>query len=378
WRRGGRRWFHYRADAPVLHFYAFLSARYRVRRDRWNGVDIEVYHHPVHRWNVERMVRSVKASLACYTRAFGPYPHRQLRIVEFPRFAAFAQSFASTIPYSESIGFIAEVRPGDLDYPFFVTAHEVAHQWWGHQLVGADAQGAALLSETLSEYSALLVMEQEYGRAQIGRFLRHELDGYLTGRGGERRGETPLVRVEGQTYVHYHKGSLAMYALRDHLGEARLNAALRRFLRAHRFRGPPYPTSADLMRHLRAATPDSLRYVLDDLFEHVTLHANRARAATAWREGGEWVVELRLEGRKVRADSLGRETEVAMDDRVDVGVFAAGEEEPVYLRKHRLRSGAQTVRVRVRERPARAGVDPLHKLIDRELDDNLVPVRVRP
>ena len=90
------------------------------------------------------MIASVKASLDYFTKHFSPYQHRQVRIVEFPRYAAFAQSFPNTIPYSEGIGFIAKVDPDDpddIDYPYYVTAHEVAHQWWAHQIIGADVQG---------------------------------------------------------------------------------------------------------------------------------------------------------------------------------------------------------------------------------------------
>ena len=379
WRQGGRRFFRYRMDAPMLNFYAFLSARYNVRRDRWRDVAVEVYHHPGHEYNVGRMIESVKASLDYYTREFGPYQSRQVRILEFPRYGQFAQSFDNTIPYSEGIGFIADVGRDDIDYPFFVTAHEVAHQWWGHQLAPADVQGAATLSETLAEYSALMVMEKRYGREQIGRFLRHELDAYLRGRGTERRAEKPLVLVENQQYIHYNKGALAMYALRDLIGEARVNGALRALLAETRYQGPPYPTALDLVRHLRAATPDSLRGAVADLFEHVTLWETKAAGATYRRRAdGKYDVEVTVETRKIRADSLGNETDLPVDDRIDIGVYAAGRNEPIYLRKHRITSSPQTVRVTVDRVPRRAGIDPLHKLIDRKLDDNVVSARPAP
>jgi ABC-2 type transport system permease protein len=61
------------------------------------------------------------------------------------------------VPYSENISFISDLRkPVDIDPVYYVTAHEVAHQWWGHQLNAANVQGSAILSETLSQYSALI------------------------------------------------------------------------------------------------------------------------------------------------------------------------------------------------------------------------------
>ena len=383
WREGGRRYFHYRMDAPMLHFYSINSARYAVAQSRWRDVAIQVFHHPTHTYNVRRMMGAVQRSLDYYAAAFGPYQHRQVRILEFPRYAPFAQSFANTIPYSEGVGFIARVREDedDVDYPFYITAHEVAHQWWGHQVVGAAAAGTPLLSESLSEYSALMVMEQRYGPRQMRKFLKHVLDEYLQGRTFESKRETPLLYAEGQQYVHYQKGGLAFYALRDALGEERLNAALRGYLQRVKFQQPPYTTSLELYRHLQAATPDSLRPFLADLFERITLYENRVtRARATRRPDGRYAVELTVVGRKVYADSLGNETDAPLNEWIDVGVFAAppaGQDEtaaPLYLRKHKLRSGEQTIRLLVDQQPVRAGVDPLHKLIDRHTDDNLLRV----
>ncbi len=389
WRQGGRRYFHYRMDAPILNFYSFLSARYVVKRDAWRGPDgrtvaIEVYHHPGHEYNVERMIYGVKKSLAYFTDQFGPYQHRQVRILEFPRYASFAQSFPNTIPYSEGIGFIARLDDEeDVDYPFYVTAHEVAHQWWAHQVIGGNVQGSTLMSETLSQYSAMMVMEKEYGREQMRKFLKYEMDNYFSGRSIERKKEMPLLLVENQQYIHYNKGSVAMYALRDYLGEERLNGAIAKYLAATRYQEPPYTNSLEFYRHLQEATPDSLRYVLTDLFETITMYGNRTRSASYSRlPDGRYEVVLEVEGNKIRADSLGNEGPVRMNDLVDVGVFAAApkgkpkEAGPVlYMRKHRVGTGPQRIRVVVPRQPASAGIDPYHKLLDQHADDNTVEAK---
>ena len=177
---------------------------------------------------------------------FGPYQHQQVRILEFPRYETFAQSFPNTIPYLRRHRLHRRVRdddPDDIDYPYYVTAHEVAHQWWAHQVIGANVQGATMLVETLAQYSALMVMKKEYGDAKMRRFLRYELDRYLLGRGGEQKKELPLSRVENQPYIHYRKGSLVMYALRDYIGEDKLNRALRAYRDEWAFKGPPYPST---------------------------------------------------------------------------------------------------------------------------------------
>ncbi|WP_022836896.1 ABC transporter permease/M1 family aminopeptidase [Salisaeta longa] len=390
WLSDGRRYARFTTRAPMLHFYTVLSARYDTVAARWTPpdtasgqapVDITVYHHPTHTFNLDRLVAGARTALDYYTTHFGPYQNRHLRIAEFPLYhGAFAQSFLGTIPFSESMGFIMRFdEESDIDFPFYVTAHEVAHQWWGHQVAPANVAGAAMLSETLSQYSALMVMKKRYGAHQMRRFLKYELDRYLKGRRTASRGERPLVRVAGQEYIHYQKGSNVMYALQDYIGEDRVNTALRRLINKTKFNKPPYPTSRELMQELEAVTPDSLQYILDDWFRTITLYENRTTKATYTPTGnGRYRVTLNVIARKVRADSLGAETEVAMNDWIDVGVFPPDTSdvppEPLYLRKHRLKSGAQTITVTVDDEPARAGIDPYAKLIDRAVGDNVTTV----
>ncbi|MFT4622618.1 MAG: ABC-2 type transport system permease protein [Myxococcota bacterium] len=373
---GPRRYFRYAMDAPILNFYSFLSARYTVVRDEWNGVAIEVYHHPGHEWNVQRMIDAVKKSLDYFGDAFSPYQHRQVRILEFPRYASFAQSFPNTIPYSEAIGFIARLDDpeDDIDYPFYVTAHEVAHQWWAHQVIGANVQGSTVMSETLSQYASLMVMEKEYGREHIRRFLEYELDMYLQGRATESKKELPLSLVENQPYIHYRKGSLVMYALKDLVGEEALNGALSRYLMDVRYQQPPYTTSLELLEYLREVVPPDDAHVIEDWFETITLYENKATEATARDLGdGRWEVTVQIEARKVRADELGQESDVPMADRIDIGVFGA-DDAVLYFDKHRLSEADTEVTVVVEGEPVEAGIDPWRTLIDRHPADNLTAV----
>ncbi|HEV8375425.1 MAG TPA: M1 family aminopeptidase [Candidatus Polarisedimenticolia bacterium] len=381
WTANGRRYFRYEMDSPIFDFFAYLSARYAVKRDHWNDVAIEVDYHPGHAYNVDRMIEAVKKSLEYFTANFGPYQHRQVRIVEFPRYATFAQSFPNTIPFSESIGFIARLddRPDAIDYVSYVTAHEVAHQWWAHQVMGGNVQGATLMSETMSQYSALMVMEHMYGRDKMRRFLKYELDRYLQGRGGERVEELPSYLVEDQPYIHYRKGSLVMYALKDYVGEEPLNRALSQYVKAVAFQEPPYTYSIEFLDYVQNAVPPDRRVILDDLFRTITLYENKAVAAT-WsrREDGKYVVRIEVGTAKYRADGQGKETQVPLDDWIDFGVF--GDRDPkgpsegrlLALEKRHVDGASSSFEMLVDQEPRKAGIDPFNKLIDRNPDDNLV------
>lgn len=377
WQARGRRYFHYRMDKPVLNFYAFQSARYAVKHDWWQDVGIEIYYHPGHEFNLDRFNKGVKAALEYYTKNFGPYQFPVLRIVEFPRYAAFAQSYPNTIPYSEALGFIAKVddrNPKDIDYPFYVTAHEVAHQWWAHQLVGGNTRGATVLSETLSEYSALMVMKKQFGPERMRRFLRYDLDRYLLGRAVENRKELPLADNENQDYIHYRKGSLAMYQLQDIIGEDKINEVLRGLLRQYAYHTAPYPSVTVLVDGLRKVTPPSQAYLIDDLFNEIVLHDNRALSATMRKlPGGKYEVTMKVHASKLRADEVGAEKEIPIADLIDIGVD--DKDGNSLLRERKLIDKKESeFTVVVSGRPAKAGIDPDNKLIDRKPDDNMIAV----
>jgi len=378
WKENGRNYYQYKMDQKMMPFFAYLSADWQVKKGAWKGIPIEIYYDRKHAYNVDRMIAGTQKSLDYFTTRFTPYQHKQVRILEFPNYSSFAQSFANTIPFSESIGFIADLRDKeDLDYVFYVTAHEMAHQWWGHQVTAANVQGASMLIESLAQYSALMVMEKEYGRGQMRRFLRYELDRYLSSRGGELIEELPLVRVENQDYIHYRKGSLVFYRLRDEIGEEALNRALKRFLQDKGYQESPFTTSAELLDYIRAEAPPAKHALIADLFEKIVFYDNRVLDASARkRSDGQWDVTMKLHLAKMEADGKGKETARAYDEPVEIGVFARAKgakeaDEKVLLLEKRVVSGANPViTVTVKEQPFEVGVDPYNKMIDRVSRDN--------
>ncbi|MGB3465268.1 MAG: M1 family aminopeptidase [Cyclobacteriaceae bacterium] len=406
WEENGRRYFHYKMDSKMLNFYAFQSARYEVLKDRYNDIAIEIYYHKGHEYNLDRMMKSIKKSLAYYEKNFSPYQHRQVRIIEFPRTGGgFAQSFANTIPFSEGLGFIAMVDDDDdsgVDYPFSVTSHEVAHQWWAHQVIGADVQGATLMSESLSEYSSLKVLEKEYGEEQMRTFLKDALDSYLQGRSSESLKERPLMFNENQQYIHYNKGSLVLYALSDYIGEKEMNAALSRYIDSVAFQEAPYTTAIEFVSFLNEATPDSLKYLIDDMFSTITLYDNSVDEASYTKlDDGRYEVNISAIAAKYKTDAKGKRvyTDAAgdsltyekegrrrpiislpMQDWIEVGVFTTKEvdgkdkEVPLYLEKLKFSDIKNDLKIVVDEEPKLVGIDPYNKLIDADSNDNRSPV----
>jgi ABC-2 type transport system permease protein len=312
----------------------------------------------------------------------------------------FAQAFANAIPFSEAIGFIAKVDeedPNAVDYPFSVISHEMAHQWWAHQVIGANVKGATLMSESLSEYSSLKVLEQKYGKAQMRRFLKDALDGYLQGRTFEGKNENALMYNENQQYIHYQKGSLVLYAMSDYLGEKNFNNILKGYVKEVAFQEAPYTNSIEFVNHIRRGTPEKFQYLIEDMFENITLYDNKVEKVTSKKlANGKYQVDITFlvskyrssdKGKKIFTDEKGKTLKFKngkidiesypLNDFIEVGVFGAktkkGDfelENELYNKKYKIDKINNKVSIIVNEKPVEVGVDPYNKLIDTDSEDN--------
>ncbi|AHM58732.1 putative membrane protein [Flammeovirgaceae bacterium 311] len=379
WTQNGRRYFHYVTDAPIKSKFGFFSAAYAVREGRWNDIEIQVLHHPGHTLNVDRIIRGVQASLDYLTRQFGAYPHRQIRFVEVPGNSPTLYAYPTNVYFQEGFAILkADEDPRGVDLPFAIVAHEVAHHWWGKQLAPAEVGGAALLTETLAWHSALEVVEATHGREHFEGILSMARKDYLAPR--TRAADPLLWSIDRLQY--YRKGPLAMYALREYIGKEQVNGALRRLLEKHAPGITPLSTPLDLYRELQAATPDSLQYLVHDLFAANTFWDFETESATARKtKAGNWQVTLDVQARKMVIDAEGVEKDVPLNDWVQIGLFAPAKEGgestgPLYLEMHRIRSGRQKITVKVPGKPAHAGIDPGYLLFDWEMANNLKEVTI--
>jgi aminopeptidase N len=384
--RNGRRIARFVSDTPIENFFSIQSGRYAVRRQAHSGVEHSVYHHPAHHWNVDRMMTAMRTSIDYFSRAFGAYQFDQVRIVERPVYrGGGGQAFPNTIAVGETGSFAMDLRHSDeIDMVTMLTAHELAHQWWGHQVVGARMQGAGLLSETLAQYSALMVLRRLRGEENIRRILRYQLDRYLSGRRAEVLDEQPLVSAElSQDHLNYGKGALALYLLQQRIGEEAVNRALRRFVERYRLTVAPYPRSLDLIRMLREeAKTLHDQALITDLFERITLYDLKVQQPKAVkRADGKWDVTVPVEAKKFYADGKGEEKEAPLSDLIEIGLFTEepggatfDEKDVISMQRQPVKSGKQVYRFVTDRKPSHAGVDPYNFYIDRNSNDNVLPV----
>ncbi len=375
WKEGDRNYYKYKVDHKSQNFYSFISGRYEIATRKWNDVDIEVYYDKKHSANIEMMMDAVGRSLEYYTKNFGTYYHKQCRIIEFPKYSTFAQAFPGTMPYSESFGFIIDLEDEkENNIIDAVIAHEMSHQWWAHQVIGANMQGSTMMSESFAEYSSLMTLKSTTENPmKMREFLKYNHDQYLRGRGSETKKELPLYKVENQQYIHYKKGSVVLYALQDYIGEDKVNLAMKEFLDEYKYKLPPYPTSLDFLKHLEPKVPDSLKYLINDWFKEITLYDNRLVEAKYTKlENGKYKVTIDVESFKVKADSLGNQTDVATNDWIDIGAFADKDEDKlIYQKRVKIDKPKMTFSFDLDTIPAKVAIDPRHLLIDRVYKDNI-------
>ena len=397
WDENNRNYFHYKTKEKICMAYLFLSGEYEKVTDKWNDVDLEIYYDKKHQFNITRMMDGMKSGLDYCSENFSPYQFNQVRIVEFAQVnGASAHGYPSLIPAGEGAGFIADVDDspeGGNDYAFGTAVHEVAHMWWGHQVMPSDTRGAKMVVESMAVYTNVKVNEHVKGIVNTRQFLKSYMEEYLNQRSRQRRAESPLMYAyPDENYIAYSKGGVVMYAMSDYLGEQQFNKAISDYVAKVAYQEGEYTTSVEMVDYIRNATPDSLLYLIHDMFETVTLYDNKMKEWTSTElPNGKYRVDLNFQVSKFRSGKNGKaifsdnqrdsltyklpEMEMAVHslplaDYIEVGIFDEDKHE-LFLQKVKVSTINNSMSFVVNGKPARVGVDPHHKLIDRSLSDNL-------
>ncbi|MBC5991859.1 ABC transporter permease/M1 family aminopeptidase [Pontibacter cellulosilyticus] len=386
WSENGRSYFHYSTEAPIINDIAFFSADYDVSESQWKSketgqlVDIEILYHPGHTLNLERMVNGIHASLDYLTKQLGPYPHSEIRFLENTGYNKGMQANPTNVWYRTGYALLNQASDSErVDVTFATVAHEVAHQWWGHQLSPAIMKGNILLIESLAWYSAFEIIEEALGKEKFLDLVHQFQQEYFS---PQARSVQPLLKANDHTLI-YRKGPLVLYTIREYVGKEQVRMALKNLFKKNAFGSPPLPTPQDLFSELQKVTPDSMHYLLHDLLATNTYWDLKTEQSSASQtKEGSWQVSLDVQARKYTVDTLGVETDVPMDDWIQIGIFDAGEgqkgeREALYLKWHRISSGKQTIKVNLPNKPAYAGIDPSNLLMDLKRGNNTSKVALQ-
>jgi len=388
WKKEKRAYFHYKMDTPMINFYSVVSARYEVVKDIWTPktdslgtpVDLEIYYHKGHDYNLKRMFTAMKKSFDYYSSNFSPYQYQQMRIMEFPRYASFAQSFPNTVPFSESLGFVLDIDDAkDVDMAFYVTAHELAHQWWGLQVVASNVEGKLFILETLSQYSALMVLKEQYGKDKVVQFIKGELERYSKSRKGGDASEPSLALVQKEEHIYYRKGAVNLFILQEEIGEKQVNLALKRFVKDWNafdpnFNKQRYATSADLLPYIYNVTPETLKTTVHELLETVTTYdVALKKAELLEKTDTNYELNLEINLKKWQQNVEGKAIAKTPNTKVSIAVYGVDAEgNEVILKKQEVQMNTEQLKLNItcNSKPSRVLLDPTSQLLDSNRDNN--------
>lgn len=381
WSQAGRRYFHYQSAQPMPYMFALSSARYAVKTEQYRGTTFRIYHHALHSQNVPAMMQAMKDAVDYGNANFGPYPRRELTLAEIPHYPGSATAYPGLILSQERTNFRSNLSDSTgFNFTYATTAHETAHQWWAGQVAAPAGPGDALLTESLAKYTEAVVTEKRFGKMYLRPYHVKDSQLYFAYRSAFGEQEAPLWKTTDQPFVHYQKGGLALFRLKEVMGEAHVARALHELVTHH---GYPRqrPTPADLTDALKRGASATQVRLIDALFKKVIVFDNDIKILSKKSlPNNQQLIALEINIRKTDETS-GKPVSMQPDDDIEIAVFAGAiatekvPSKPVYLQTHHFSKNRSVIRITVPRGPATIILDPLSYMLDVSDHNNAVALK---
>ncbi|MDR6805304.1 fumarate reductase subunit D [Dyadobacter sp. BE34] len=378
WVRAGRRYFHYQSESPIPYMFALSAARYAVKTEKYKGTTFRIYHHPGHLQNIAAMMLAMKDAVDYGNAHFGPYPRRELTLAEIPHYPGSATAYPGLIFSQERTNFRSDLGDSTgFNFTYATAAHETAHQWWAEQVAAPSGPGYALLTESLAKYTEAMVTEKRLGKMYLRPYHVKDSQLYFAYRNATAEREIPLWQTTDQPFVYYQKGGLALFRLKEVLGETHFNRALLELVKLH---GYPLrkPDPASLVDALKCGTNTSQARLVDELFKKVIVFDNDIKIlSNKPLPDNKQLLTLEINVRKTDETS-GKPVLLKPDDAIDIAVFDQQitpnvvPPKPVYLRRHHFSQNRSVIQIVVPREAAAIVLDPLSYMLDVSDHNNIV------
>jgi len=309
WKDNNRNYFHYKTSKPMVNRISWMSGNYIKKTSSSKFVELEMYRHKMNNKNDMHMFNGTKASLDYCSNLFGRLDYDTIRMVEFPiTFITYATVNGNIVPFSETYlqCDVHNHKNKVFNMPFFVSAHETAHHWWGHRVDPANVKGSRVITEGMADYLSFKIIEKEFDCNKVFKIRKTMFNLYLKYR-AELANETPLIysSIENE-YLNYRKASFALYTLDNYLGQEKFNEIISKFEKENRFKTPPFTTSLDFVKAIKNNCPDSLKYLVSDLFEDITLYDNKVTDVVSIKKQNSNITTVKFRIQKYNADNKGK------------------------------------------------------------------------
>jgi len=370
WKKDDRNYFHYKSNGKIPFRFAFSSAAYQIQKTIYKGIAIEVYYDARHSRNVPKLIKDVANTLNYCQTNFGKYPYRTIRYAEVSAFADgfAATSYPSTVFMKENFGFYSDLNHKDKeDVINQLTAHELSHEWWGNaQISPEQKEGSWILTETLAQYTELMLYEKEHGFEKGLETLKIHLDLYLSSRSYDP--ETPLYKTNYDTpHLPYDKGILVMHQLQLLIGEEKVNLALQHFLNHYKYPNQT-PDSEDLLKEIYLVTDPKLHYKLDEMFKQIITYSSNVVSVESQQKNHFYEVSFKVNSEKYSENATGKRKLIPNDALLDIGVY--DENGKLFSYPFFIKNNSVEGKIKLKTKPQRIVVDPYLKNIDTFYKDN--------
>ncbi|MFH4965560.1 M1 family aminopeptidase [Gaetbulibacter sp. M235] len=266
--KSNRNYFHYRTHNIPFRF-AVSSAKYAIQKLNYHDIAIEIFYDPKHHQNISHLINSIKKTLQYCETHFREYPYKTIRFAEISSFTRgfAATAYPATIFINETQFHLNLSQGEGHDIINELAGHELSHQWWGNAQLNPDyREGSGVLTETLAQYTQLMLYKNEYGIEKMLEMVRLHQNMYDSEKAFS--GEEPLYKSNpNNTNTIYNKGLVKMYELYLLIGEEKINLALKSLLTKHKFPLQP-ATTIDLIKELKMFTKKENYTKMDDIFKN--------------------------------------------------------------------------------------------------------------
>lgn len=381
WERAGRSYFQYQSRQPIPYMLALSSARYAVKTERYKGITFRIYHHPKHLQNVPAMMLAMKDAVDYGNANFSSYPRQELTLAEIPHYPGSATAYPGLIFSQERNNFTSNLSDSTgFNFTYATTAHETAHQWWAGRVVAPAGPGYALLTESLAKYTEAMVTEKRFGKMYLRPYQLKDSQLYFAYRSAIAEKEIPLWQTTDQPFVHYQKGGLALFRLKEMLGETHLNRALRELVTQY---GYPLrkPDPAYLIDALKRGANASEARLIDELFKKVIVFDNGIKILSNKPLPNKQQL-ITLEVNILKTDETsGKPVPLRPDDAVDIAVFDQQimpniiPPKPLYLQKHHFSKERSVIEIVVPASSVAIVLDPLSYMLDVNDQNNVAVLK---
>ncbi len=384
WTENERNYATFKSRQPIIPTVAYFSADYATLKEQYKGISIEQYYHPEHSFNIDSIELSIKRSLDYCQDNFGSYPMDHIRMAEIPGhwgFGGFAHpgmiSMVADRLYLTNIS-----DPERFNLVAKRTIHEVAHQWWGHLLAPKVVEGGSILVEGLAKYTEGVIMEKYYGKKAIYQISETANRTYFSGVAWSTEAEPPLYLVNGQSYLSYGKNFQVMMAMKDLIGEEKINQVLKRITDRYRNDQEFSATSIELINELYDVTPIEYQTLIDDWFKRIIIYDVSIQDAV-YEElpNGKFEIKLQIGAKRFELNDEGVRVPIDIDEPLQIGLF---QKHPgnigldggtIYLKSQQISQDGQEIKLIVDQLPGYVSVDPYGTRVDENLTDNTIRLK---